>query len=767
MLSRVGAAEAALYKDEPPSGDGRGSAERARDLLRRAIPRGAVILGVLSIVNAGAGFLAKKVLGHVFGAGPETDAFWNAAQLTQFPVDVLITGGVIGPFLPLFLGLKGEAEQTAREFARTILTSALIVMAVAITFVFILAPQIASIAAPGFEGSQRDLYIGLIRVVCLGQLAITASLVLGEVLIAERRFLSYGLAEFALNCGTAAGALLLGGIFGIYGAAIGFLVGAVGHLSVRLVGIYRTSFRPKLSLALRTKGVGEFAVLMVPKMVSFGLLSLLLLYFNQIASTLAPGSTSAIAYAKDFQSTAESVVGLSFALAAFPILSSTAAAGDKRAFKKVVYTNVLTIGFFSTIAAVGLAVMAGFISGLFKGGAFDDTDASRMTLVLVIYALSVPFECLVEILARAIYATHNTSEPMLSVAAGFVAGILTTMTLSNGIGLAALPLGYVVFQAVRVLTLAVFLKPRMARIGGASRWSRAIVHDRWGDVQGNRQPLPLGQLALMAILLVSLTGGTAFAAAQALSHASLAADPVTTPWARVGGTRAPTISADPSASAGTASARPSGSAAASPSLGPSSTAGVFTMDLYQDGDFVSESKDTWCVPAAMQTSMNIMSATPDVTRDTQARLYDLAVSIAGASAGGADPDGWAEGLSVLGYGHFQVSSQPKLVDAIQIMAKQIRLTQRPGGLLVWRGWHSWVMSGFTATADPATTDNFTVLTVRIEDVWYPRVSTLWPKSRPPDADVPVNKLSPDYVPWSQGGASPDRQGLYVFVEPMI
>jgi hypothetical protein len=75
------------------------------------------------------------------------------------------------------------------------------------------------------------------------------------------------------------------------------------------------------------------------------------------------------------------------------------------------------------------------------------------------------------------------------------------------------------------------------------------------------------------------------------------------------------------------------------------------------------------------------------------------------------------------------------------------------------------MSGFTATADPALTDNFTVTTVFIEDVWYPRVSTLWPKSRAPDAEVKVTALPPDYVPWQQGKYYADREGLYVYVIP--
>ena len=120
-MNRLSAAQAALYKDEADQSEV-GFADQAQSFIQRALPKGAVILGLLFVVNAGSGFLAKKVLGHVFGAGPELDALWNAISLTSFPVTVLVLGGVIGPFLPLFVGLKGEADSAARDFARTILT---------------------------------------------------------------------------------------------------------------------------------------------------------------------------------------------------------------------------------------------------------------------------------------------------------------------------------------------------------------------------------------------------------------------------------------------------------------------------------------------------------------------------------------------------------------------------------------------------------------------------------------------------------------------
>jgi hypothetical protein len=186
---------------------------------------------------------------------------------------------------------------------------------------------------------------------------------------------------------------------------------------------------------------------------------------------------------------------------------------------------------------------------------------------------------------------------------------------------------------------------------------------------------------------------------------------------------------------------------------------------------VGEFKNTWCIPAAMQTMMNIMDTGADTSQETQAKLFDLGNSIAESRNGSPDPEGWAGGLQQLGYGNYQVGATSTMTAAVKVVVKQIQLTNRPAGLLVWYGWHSWVVSGFTASADPALTDNYTVLSLRIEDVWYDRHSTLWNTtrggySRPPDSDVPYGELSQDYKMWDQAVYYAGKQRQYVFVLPV-
>lgn len=218
-----------------------------------------------------------------------------------------------------------------------------------------------------------------------------------------------------------------------------------------------------------------------------------------------------------------------------------------------------------------------------------------------------------------------------------------------------------------------------------------------------------------------------------------------------------------------ASAKPSDAASPTSSLNPPPTAGPFSIDLYQRGDFVSEMNKVACVPAAMQTMINIMSPGADRTVATQQELYKLARKLSPKTlkGPGAEPEGWADGLNQMGLGPYVVDVQPTRTAAIKAAARALRLTGRPVGILAWRGAHSWVMSGFKASADPAVSDAFTVSAVYIEDVWYPRISSIWGRSRAPDTLVRVGLLGEDILPWRRPtGAYVGKDGQYVLVLPV-
>jgi hypothetical protein len=205
-------------------------------------------------------------------------------------------------------------------------------------------------------------------------------------------------------------------------------------------------------------------------------------------------------------------------------------------------------------------------------------------------------------------------------------------------------------------------------------------------------------------------------------------------------------------------------------LDPPPRPGPYTMNLYRRGDFASQVTKIYCVPGAMQTMMNVMDrGATKASRAVQDRLYRLArrLSTDRLRGQGAEPEGWARGLERLGYGKFDVKVANSRMGAIRAAARALRKTNRPVGLLVWRGAHAWVMTGFKASADPALTESFRITHVRIVDVWYPRVSSIWGASAKPNTLVPVEELDEDYLPWRRPLMRyPDKDRRFVLVAPV-
>jgi hypothetical protein len=90
-------------------------------------------------------------------------------------------------------------------------------------------------------------------------------------------------------------------------------------------------------------------------------------------------------------------------------------------------------------------------------------------------------------------------------------------------------------------------------------------------------------------------------------------------------------------------------------------------------------------------------------------------------------------------------SIPTLDQALTVAAEAIRATERPVGLVMWRGRHAWVMSGFESTADPGKADNFDVTGIRVLDPLYPNGSSVWGPSPKPNSLVSPDTLGKQFV----------------------
>ena len=250
--------------------------------------------------------------------------------------------------------------------------------------------------------------------------------------------------------------------------------------------------------------------------------------------------------------------------------------------------------------------------------------------------------------------------------------------------------------------------------------------------------LILARRALRRAALILM--GIALLGACAPAGVSPPAPAATTAW---GGSIAAPSSSEPGnvAEAGTTgpSPTPDDGDLAGPEPEP------FDMNLYRKGDFVAQYTFEWCVGASLQMALNMTTDETRSTRKDQGALWAMARDRSFSPFGGANPRGWTAALNDLGIGPYELVSLATFDEALTVAAEAIRATKRPVGLVMWRGRHAWVMSGFESTADPREFDAFDVTGIRVHDPLYPHGSSVWGASPKPNALVSPRTLAKQFV----------------------
>lgn len=438
-----------------------------RALLDRVFPRGAILLSVLSLAYFATGIVRNRVFANTYGAGAELDAYNAAFRIPEIALDVLVAAGLTAPFVPIYSRLRhDDGDEPANDFGRTVLTGAVGLMTIASISIFLAAPWLAGVVAEGFDPATQDLYVQLLRINCLAQIMFAASIALGEILVAHRRFLFYALAPILYTTGIIVFTVLFASRFGIVATAWGAVAGATAHLVIRAIGTTRTSFRIRPALAIRTAAFREFIRLMIPRMFSVAIEPLTITYFTRVAAGIGVGAVSALNFGLDYQVLPVSLIGVSFSLAVFPLLSAAYADADRTAFRTILVRNLVTIGILTAFAGVALFVLSGtLVHVLLGGGKFTAEDVAVTSAVVAAFALSVPFDALAYPLSRGLYATHDTLRQVIASFAGLGAVIVATTLLVPEFGILGIPLGYAAGVIVKDILLALFLAPRVRRIG--------------------------------------------------------------------------------------------------------------------------------------------------------------------------------------------------------------------------------------------------------------------------------------------------------------
>jgi len=424
-----------------------------------SITGAALVLGAASFFSRLIGLLRDRLFAHMFGTGDTLDIYYSAFRIPDLIYQLLVAGALTAGFIPVFLEIYVKNKKKAFELSSVVLTTLFIVLGVISLLALIFSKQLVDFMVPGFDLEKKKATLELTRILFLSPLILSISGVFSGILQSIKSFIVYSLTPIMYNLGIILGVILFYPHFGIKGLGFGVILGAILHLAIQIPTAISAGFRPKFKLDFKNKYLKEIAVMMIPRTLALGTTQLNLLVMTIIASTLSAGSITVFQFASNLQYFPIGLIGISFALAAFPTFSELIA---KKKFKKMseylISSSRQILFFIVPITVIFLLLRAQIVRLALGSGAFDWTATTVTADTLAFFSISLFAQCLIPLFTRAFYALKDTWTPFYIAFVSALINIIGSLVLKENYGIAGLSLAFSLSMIVQFILLILYIK---------------------------------------------------------------------------------------------------------------------------------------------------------------------------------------------------------------------------------------------------------------------------------------------------------------------
>ncbi len=383
----------------------------------RQIARAAGLVMAAFIFSQATGLAYQVLAGYTFGTDQAMDAF-NAANRVSETLFRLIAGGALGSaFIPTFTGLLVQEErERAWRLASAIGNLVTMVLTLLGLAAAIWAPQIVRhFLAPGFnDPAQEALTVELMRIMLPSAVIFGLSGLVMGVLNSHQVFLIPALTPAMYRLGMIFGTLVLAPRWGIRGLAWGVLIGAAAHLLLQLPTLLKQGAVYTPWLGLKSLEVREVIRLMGPRFLGVAVVELNFWVNTRLASFMPEGSVTGITFAFVLMLMPQAAIAQSIATAMMPTLAAQYARGRLDEVRDSLAGILRGILLLSVPASVGLMLLrVPVVQVLLERGAFTQRSTQLVAWGLLWYAAGLVGHSVMEVLARAFYALHDTKTPVM------------------------------------------------------------------------------------------------------------------------------------------------------------------------------------------------------------------------------------------------------------------------------------------------------------------------------------------------------------------
>lgn len=456
------------------------------ETANRQIARAAGTVMAAFVLSNLAGLVRQILVSRAFGTGAEIDAFNAAARFPDLLFSLVAGGALASAFVPTFTGyLINENRGTAWQLASSIANLVSLLLALISGLAVLFAPQVVRYVLyaliPDLDPAHFSLTVALLRVLLLSPVIFGVSGLLMGVLNAHQVFLLPALAPTLYWLGMIFGVLFLVPGWGIFGLAWGAVLGSILHLGIQLPALRRLGARYFLTLGLHLASVREVGRLMAPRLLGVAAVQVNFLVNTILASAQPQGSLTAITIAWAVMTMPQVVIAQAIAIAALPTFSAQVSRGRLEEMRASLAATLRGVIFLALPASLGLILLRRpVIALLFQRGEFDANSTELVAWALLWYAAGLVGHSVVEILARAFYALHDTRTPVVVGAAAMSLNLLFSLAFSSLFWRLGLPphgglaLANSLATALEMVGLLILMRRRLGGLEGPWVW-RGII----------------------------------------------------------------------------------------------------------------------------------------------------------------------------------------------------------------------------------------------------------------------------------------------------
>lgn len=380
-----------------------------------SVNQAALLMGAFTLLSQILALFRDRSIAHFIGPSTTLDTYYAAFRVPDLIFISIASLASITVLIPFITAkMSGEkATPEARKFLNDVFTVFFLAMVVVSLLALILMPYFVSFIAPGFAPIMQQKVIMMSRIMLLSPLLMGLSNLFGTVTQIFRKFFIYSLSPIFYNFGIIIGVIFLYPMFGIYGLALGVALGAFLHFVVQFSAAVSCGFTPRFSLAVNFKDIKNAIFISLPRTLGLAFNNMALISIIALASYLKAGSISIFNLSFNLQSVPLNIIGISYAVAAFPTLVKSISAGKKDEFKEHLRSAARQIIFWSIpVTFLFIVLRAQIVRVILGSGSFSWENTRLVAASLAIFSISVMAQGMTALLSRSYYAMGDTKRPL-------------------------------------------------------------------------------------------------------------------------------------------------------------------------------------------------------------------------------------------------------------------------------------------------------------------------------------------------------------------